>query len=110
MVGGGYYEMTKKFWNDWQKRIGETYRIDLYNLIKVNNCWYGKWNLLSHTFADDKIIKATFRNNSVDLIIKQYRHTNGGNNLHSEILYITIDRTNIRSIEFSKIALKDTED
>jgi hypothetical protein len=103
MVGGGYYGMTKKFWNDWQKRIDETYRIDLFESIKVNGKFYNRWNLLSHSFADDEIIKATFNNDSVDLVIKQYRWVvSSPSHLHTENLYATLERTNIKSIEFNR--------
>lgn len=99
MVGGGYYDMTKKFWNDWQKRIGETYRIDLFESIKVNGKFYNRWNLLNHLFADDKIIKANFNNDSVDLVIEQHIWVSPGH-LHKENFYVTLERTNIKSIEF----------
>ena len=103
IVGGGYYEMTKKFWNDWQKRVGETYRISLYESINVNGHLYNRWNLLSHSFADDEIIKATFNNDSVDLVIKQYRWVSSSpSHLHTENLYVTLERTNIKSIEFNR--------
>ncbi len=93
--------MTKKFWNDWQKRIGETYRIDLFNSVRVNDEFYNRWNLLSHAFADDEIIKATFNGDVVDLVIKQYRYTLQ-NHLHEENLYVRLERTNIKSIEFKR--------
>lgn len=104
MVGGGYYEMTKKFWNDWQKRVYETYTIDLYESVKVNKEFFNRWNLLNHVFADDKIINATFNGDSVDLVIEQYRWVfkKNGLRMHPENLYITLERTNIKSIEFKK--------
>ena len=103
MVGGGYYEMTKKFWNDWKKRVDETYRIDLFESVEVNGEFYNRWNLLSHAFADDKIIKAKFNNDSVDLVIEQHRWvTSSPSHLHSENLYVTLERLNIKSIEFNR--------
>lgn len=104
MVGGGYYEMTKKFWDDWQKRVYETYTIDLYESVKVNKEFFNRWNLLNHAFADDKIINATFNGNSVNLVIEQYRWVfkKNGPHMHPENLYITLERTNIKSVEFKK--------
>lgn len=95
--------MTKKFWNDWKKRIDETYRIDLFESIKVNGEFYNRWNLLCHAFADDKIIKAKFNGDLVDLTIKQYRWVSSSpSHLHTENLYVTLERTNIKSIEFNR--------
>ena len=95
--------MTKKFWNNWKRRINETYRIDLFESVKINGEFYNRWNLLNHTFADDEIIKAMFNGDTVDLVIKQYRWVNGSpNHLHTENLYVTLERTNIKSIEFNR--------
>lgn len=95
--------MTKKFWNDWKKRVNETYRISLFESVEVNGEFYNRWNLLSHSFADDKIIKATFNNDSVDLVIEQHRWViSSPSHLHKEILYVTLERVNIKSIEFNR--------
>lgn len=95
--------MTKKFWNDWKKRVNETYRIDLFESVEVNGEFYNRWNLLCHSFADDKIIKAKFNGDSVDLTIKQYRWVSSSpSHLHTENLYVTLERTNIKSIEFNR--------
>ena len=95
--------MTKKFWDDWQKRIGETYRIDLFDSVKVDDKFYNRWNLLSHAFADDKIIKATFNGDSVDLVIEQHRWViSSPSHMHTENLYVTLERANIRTIEFNR--------
>jgi len=103
IVGGGYYEMTKKFWNDWKKRVNETYRIDLFESVEINGEFYNRWNLLNHSFVDDKIIKANFNNDSVDLVIEQYRWVSSSpSHLHKENLYVTLKRANIKTIEFIK--------
>ena len=95
--------MTKKFWNDWKKRVNETYRIDLFESVEVNGEFYNRWNLLCHSFADDKIIKAKFNNDSVDLVIEQHRWViSSPSHLHKENLYVTLERTNIKSIEFNR--------
>ena len=96
--------MTKKFWNDWKKRVGETYRIDLFKSVEVNGELYNGWYLLSHSFADDKIIKAKFNNDSVDLVIERHRWViSSPSHLHKEILYVTLERANIKSIKFNRI-------
>ena len=64
--------MTKKFWDDWKKRIGETNYIALYRSIIVNGEIYNRWNLLNHIYADDRIVKATFNGDSVDLVIEKF--------------------------------------
>ena len=69
----------------------------------VNGEFYNRWNLLSHSFADDKIIKANFNNDSVDLVIEQHRWViSSPSHLHKENLYVTLERANIKSIEFNR--------
>jgi hypothetical protein len=103
IVGGGYYEMTKKFWNDWKKRVNETYRIDLFESVEINGEFYNRWNLINHSFVDDKIIKANFNNDSVDLVIERYGWVSSSpSHLHKENLYVTLKRANIKTIEFNK--------
>ena len=98
--------MTKKFWKDWQKRIGETYSIDLFNSVKVGEKLYNRWNLLSHLYADDKIIEAKFNGDTVDLLIEKHSWVFGkginSGHLHTENLYVTLERTNIKNIEFNR--------
>ena len=96
--------MTKKFWNDWKKRVNETYRIDLFESVKIDGEFYNRWNLLNHIFGDDEVIKATFNGDTVDLAIKQHRWVNGSpSHLHTENLYVTLERANIKSIKFNRI-------
>jgi hypothetical protein len=103
IVGGGYYEMTKKFWNDWKKRVNETYRIDLFESVEINGEFYNRWNLINHSFVDDKIIKANFNNDSVDLVIERHGWVSSSpSHLHKENLYVTLKRANIKTIEFIK--------
>ena len=95
--------MTRKFWKDWQKRVEETYRIDLFESVNVNGEFYNRWNLIGHAFADDKIIKAKFNGDNVDLVIEQHRWVIGSpSHLHAENLYVTLERANIKTIEFNK--------
>lgn len=98
--------MTKKFWKRWKHRIGETYRIDLYESVFVNDTPYNKWNILNHIYEDDKIVWANFRGDSVDLVIEKFSWVIGAEknsgHLHSELFHITLDRVNIRTIEFNR--------
>lgn len=104
MVGGGYYEMTKKFWNDWKKRISETKNIYLF-LIHPDGYrrkLYGG-GVLSE-LDGDVLLKANFHGDAVDLTIE--RHTEIINwalrkrQKHIENEYITLHREEIASVEF----------
>lgn len=97
--------MTKKFWNNWQTRIGETKNIQLFNRFEYSNGTihlsksYGK--VLNEK---DKLIKAIFHGDAVDLVIE--RHTTVFNKKawkfcgHVENEYITLHRDEIANIEF----------
>ena len=92
--------MTKKYWNDWQKRIGETKNIYLF--WKHPDGWqrkrsYGELN----AFAGDKIIKAYFHGDAVDLAIEKWHHT-FSKSIHVYNDYITLHREEIASIEFKE--------
>lgn len=92
--------MTKKFWNSWQNRIGETKNIYLSNCIynQINARWY-YCNVLS-TLDEDKILKASFHEDTVDLIIERHMFING--HYHVENEYLTLHRQDIRTIKFWK--------
>ena len=99
--------MTKKYWTDWQKRIGETKNIYLfYKHYDSNNnfLWYdkkctsGKLNEL----AGDKLIKAVFHGDAVDLVIEKW-HKTFSSHIHVENEYITLHRKDIASIDFNKL-------
>ena len=104
MVGGGYYEMTKKFWNDWKKRIGETKNIYLF-LIHPDGYRRKLYDggVLSE-LDGDVLLKANFHGDAVDLTIE--RHTEIINwvlrkrQKHIENEYITLHRKEIANIEF----------
>lgn len=89
--------MTKKYWSDWQKRIGETKNIYLYRFITITNkgnrTYY--YTILS---GDDKILHATFHRDKVDLIIERHGCANGHHTVENE--YLTLHRNEISSIEF----------
>ena len=91
--------MTKKFWNDWQKRIGETKNIYLFF---GQNGWRrkrptGELNEL----AGDILLKAEFHGNAVDLIIERWHHTLT-KAMPIENQHITLHREEIACIKFKK--------
>ena len=93
--------MTKKFWADWQKRIGETKNIYLFSKYH-GNAFYGLYVLNTN----DRLIKATFHGDAVDLIIERHHTVIDWNTRslkqHVENEYKTLHRTDIASIEFIK--------
>ena len=94
--------MTKKFWNDWQKRVGETENISLNVCIfNKNNGRYYYHSVLSHLYGDDKILKASFYGDVVDLVIERHGWGNGHHTVENE--YLTLNRTEIKNIEFINI-------
>ena len=98
--------MTKKFWNDWQKRIGETKDIELFNKFEYSNGTIHLSKSYRTVLNDkDKIIKATFHGDAVDLVIERHKWVFGKNcndhwNIENE--YITLHRNDISGIKFIK--------
>ena len=93
--------MTKKFWADWQKRIGETKNIWLFSKYH-GNAFYGSYVLNNN----DRLIKVSFHGDEVDLVIERHNtvidwHTRSLKQ-HVENEYTTLHRTDIASIEFIK--------
>lgn len=87
--------MTKKFWKDWQRRIGETNQVWVYS----GYSWvgYAQAHPLLNEF--DRIINASFHNDAVDLVIE--RHTLLLNrHYHIENEYKTLHRNEIKRIDF----------
>lgn len=93
--------MTKKFWNDWQKRVGET--INIYIYIYWNGLKIRRHSGILHELNDDKLIKATFHEDTVDLIIERHYPTLN-NIVHIENEYKTLHREDIATIKFKKYA------
>ena len=93
--------MTKKYWADWQKRIGETKNIYLFSKFH-GNAFYGSYVL----DTDDRLIKATFHGDAVDLIIERHTQVIDWNTRslkqHVENEYKTLHRNEIAPIEFIK--------
>lgn len=112
MVGGGYYEMTKKFWDDWQKRFGETEQIyiacQLSFLKKYRNSMRYSNNLLRKRVCgdpSDRIISAKFNGDTVDFIIERYNIVSGHGFKYfykKENEYVTLQRKDIVSVSFLK--------
>jgi len=95
--------MTKKFWNDWQNRIGETKNIYLNHFITITNkgnrTYY--YSILSNVHGEDKILHASFHGDTVDLTIERHSWENGHHTVENE--YLTLNRTEIANIEFINI-------
>lgn len=93
--------MTKKYWADWQKRIGETKNIYLFSAFH-GNAFYGHYVLESN----DRLIKASFHGDAVDLVIERHTEVIDWNTRslkqHVENEYTTLYRNEIASIEFIK--------
>jgi len=93
--------MTKKYWNDWKKRIGETTNIYIFWWSLDGRKRKANCGLLD---PEDRIVKSTFYEKSVDLTIehKTYVWSISGSHLHSENKYITLEREKIACIKFKK--------
>ena len=96
--------MTKKFWADWQKRIGETKEV--WRWIK----WVDKYNIhmefatkqMSNYEYPNRFISFDFSKDKVDItyeVLNRVMDSNGGHN-HSEIHKITLHRNDIKTIKF----------
>ena len=94
--------MTKKFWKDWQNRIGETKNIELHSFItNKNNGRTYYHSVLSNIHGEDKILKATFKGDIVDLVIEKHGWGNGHHIVEND--YLTLSRTEIDSIIFKNL-------
>lgn len=85
--------MTKKFWNDWQKRIEETDQIYLDS--------FGWWAILN---PGDQILHADFDQDAVQLTINKLCRKLCGFNIHSYYVIVKeiYNRTNIKTIKFKQ--------
>lgn len=106
--------MTKKFWNDWQKRIGETKQVYLAyksyfgNGIE-NTLRYSRDLLVDRLDKDgcDEIVSVKFDGNSVHFVISRKTlvtdlASRRGYHYHAENKEISVNRKDIVSVEFSK--------
>lgn len=85
--------MTKKFWNDWQKRLGETKN------IVIKNAYYGTHRLLYPGY--DELVKATFKRNYVSITIESIR-VNFQHQTHIEYKTYKFHRTEIVTVLFNR--------
>ena len=101
--------MTKKFWNDWQKRVGETKQVYLaYEVFgRTNNVLrYGKKLLIERLddYGCDKVVSVNFKGDTVYLVIARkhlvYDGRNVGYHYHSENEYVSLNRKDIISVGF----------
>ena len=90
--------MTKKFWLDWQKRIGETKQIYGWYENSKGKCVGG--SLIG--YLPFKIILAKFNGNTVELVLETKSEVFGKNgyHIHVENKYFTLNRKDISTIEF----------
>lgn len=93
--------MTKKFWNNWQKRIGETKKIigwyeESSGKRRLGGSLIGYWPF--------KIISAKFNGDTVDLALEVELDVvdENGWQIRLENKYFTLNRTEIARIEFLK--------
>ena len=93
--------MTKKFWKDWQNRIGETKNIELNCCVFNKNNARRYYHSVLSSIYKDKILKATFHGDAVDLIIERHGWGNGHYTVENE--YLTLHRTEIKNVEFNNI-------
>jgi hypothetical protein len=85
--------MTKKFWNDWQKRLGETKN------IVIKNAYYGTHRLLYPGY--DELVDATFERNYVSITINSIR-VNFKRQTHIEHKTYKFHRTEIVTVLFNR--------
>lgn len=106
------FEMTKKFWNDWKRRLGETEEIYLFYDVYGERRWHGI-SLSGHIFEycdhfPFKILEANFNGNtSVDLKLEITKPS--GFHYTTENRYITLLRKDIATIKFKKNETKSSK-
>ena len=87
--------MTKKFWNDWKNRVGETKEIkgfDIYGGIGGSLVGYLPFRILSAKFTKDV----------VDLILEETSYNPISGKHHVENRYVTLNRKDIATVKFNK--------
>ena len=99
--------MTKKFWNDWQKRANKTDNIWMFSLYKgfKRNTWSTPiFSVLDELRNGDKIVKIHFHGDAVDLVIERHTSAWQNGNLHQVVQneYMTLHREEISRITFKK--------
>ena len=104
--------MTKKFWNDWQKRIGETKQVYLaykpYFEDRIENRLSYSRDLIGYRLDKDgcdEIVSVKFDSNSVHFVISRKTlvtdlASRRGYHYHAENKEISVNRKDIVSVEF----------
>jgi len=90
--------MTKKFWKDWQNRIGETKQIYGWYENSKGKCVGG--SLVG--YLPFKILSAKFNGDTVELVLETKYEVFGKNgyHIHVENKYLTLHREDISTVEF----------
>ena len=91
--------MTRKFWNDWQKRIADTKKIIGWY---EEACGKRKGSLIG--YLPFKILSAKFNNDTVDLVLELEFDVVDENGWHTrfENKTFTLNRKDIATVEFFK--------
>lgn len=87
--------MTKKFWNDWQKRVGETREIKGF-------CIYGGIGGSLVGYLPFKILSVKFNKDVVVLILEETSYNPISGKHHVENRYVTLNRKDIATVRFNK--------
>ena len=92
--------MTKKFWNDWKRRVGETEDICVFTP-------YGYHTWLLGCGSRDKLLKVKFHGDSVDLVIERHNRVFNDDmwNFHDHVEneYKTLHRNDISTVYFKRL-------
>lgn len=87
--------MTKKFWKDWQNRIGETKHI-------LGFLPWGEVGGSLVGYLPFRIISAKFNKNTVNLVLEETSFNPITHKHHVENRYLTLNRKEIATVEFIK--------
>ena len=101
--------MTKKFWNDWKARIGETEQV----YLCPKNGWLKGRNDLFHAdrlldlYTGERILSRKFNGNTIEFVIERKIYTEGGPwplcyHYETQNECVTIHRKDIVSVTFKK--------
>ena len=91
--------MTKKFWNDWKKRIGETENILVY-CVSTSGTRY-RWAHPLVLSSDDEIVHVSMHGDAADVTVERHHPTLRGT-MHVENEYVTVHREDVKTIIFKK--------
>lgn len=103
--------MTKKYWQDWKTRVGETRNIYLRKKVyKMDGTFegYGQkvYSPLIREIFEDKLLKTTFKDDTVEIVIERHYsvYNKSARNFQIEVEneHKTFKREEIASVEFYK--------